>query len=108
MAFRNAGVANVGTSFTNLYVGTASKETVIHAVYLSNNHATDTVYANVRVNVGGGVTAIDLIENAVILPGTALVFDKPINLMASDSLQVRASTANVVDAFASALVVDAS
>lgn len=107
MAFRNAGLAAVGTSYTTLYTGPASYEAVIHSLYFSNSDTVNTVNVSVRVNIGGGVTAIDLIENAPVLPGTSLVFDKPINMKASDTIQVKASATSVLDAFASILLTTA-
>lgn len=107
MAFRNAGLAAVGTSLTTLYTGPTSYEAVVHSLYISNSDTVNTVNVDVRVNIGGGVTAIDLIVGAPILPGTSLVFDKPINLKASDTLQVKASATSVVDAFASILLTPA-
>jgi hypothetical protein len=112
MAFRNAAISSVGTSLTTLYTCPASTEAVVHALYLSNKHATDTIQVTVQVTLNGG-TPVNLIYNASILAGQTMIFDKPINLRfvgggTADVIKVQASTTAALDAFASILETAAS
>jgi hypothetical protein len=110
MAFRNAALASVGTSLTTLYTCPASTEAVVHALYIANTHATDTVTVTVQL-VLNGATTVDLIAGGAILAGQTMIFDKPINLRVAttaDVIKISASTAGVVDVFASILQTPAS
>jgi hypothetical protein len=107
MAFRSAGIASVTTSYTTLYTGPANYEAVVHSLYLSNSDTVNTYTVSVRINIGGGVTAIPLVQNAQIPPGSSLIFDKPINMKASDTIQVLASAGSVISAYASILLTTA-
>lgn len=107
MAFRNAGAA-IGTSLTDLYTVPASKEAVVHSLYISNTDPVNTITVDIQVSL---VLEADgdkyLAKNVTVPAGTSLIFDKPINLQATDILKVKASAATC-EAFASILLTAAS
>lgn len=104
MAFINAAKQILTTSFEDFYTCPAAKAAVVHALYISNTHATDDINVDVRIKIGTDTFVI--IQGARIIHGTSLVFDKPINLNETDVIQIKPSVATSCDAVASILLED--
>ena len=104
MAFINAAKQISTTSFEDFYTCPAGKAAVVHALYVSNTHASDDIEVDVRLKVGSNTFVI--IQGARIIHGTSLVFDKPINLTETDVIQIKPSIATSCDAVASILLED--
>ena len=100
--FVNAGIA-VGATRTTLYTAPSATQSVVHALYISNVDGTNSADITVEATVDGGTTYFTIIQDAPVPAGGTIVFDKPINLEASDILAVTASEASDLEAFASVL-----
>jgi hypothetical protein len=96
-SFKNAGVA-VGTSRTTLYTCPAGKESVIHALYISNIDGLNPAEATIEITIDGGTTYRHVGKTLNVPEDSTLVFDKPINLEAGDILAVTSSTASTLEA----------
>jgi len=101
-AFKNAGVAVLATR-TTLYTCPSATEAVVHALYISNVDGTNSADITVEATIDGGTTYRTIIQAAPVPAGGTIVFDKPINLEASDILAVTASVASDLESFASVL-----
>jgi hypothetical protein len=100
--FKNAGVA-VGTTATVLYTCPASKEGIIHALYISNIDGTNSADVDVEVSVDGGTTFYYVGKTIPVPADSTLILDKPINLESLDVIRLTASVAGDLQAFASIL-----
>lgn len=100
VSFTNAA-ASVGTSPVNLYTCPASTAAVVHGLFLSNVDGSNSV--NVTVSVQKASPSITVKVGYLIpVPGGAtLQFDKAVNLLENDILQVVADAAGDLEAFAS-------
>ena len=99
--FRNAGLA-VSTSKLQLYKATTSS--VVHAVYLSNILDTgEVVMVTLSILDASSNKEYILAYKTPVIPGSTLVFDKPVNLELNDAIKIKASHVNSVNAFASIL-----
>ena len=108
--FKNAGmtVVSVDDATANLYTAPGATKAVIHAVYISNNSATNIAQVDVKVTTDGGSTFYHIGKKLDIPPENTLTLDKPINLEADDIIRIIAqpnpdSSDNNVEAFASIL-----
>tara|TARA_A100001391_G_scaffold53246_3_gene32455 strand:+ start:1877 stop:2200 length:324 start_codon:yes stop_codon:yes gene_type:complete len=100
--FKNAGVA-VGTSATTLYTAPASTTGIIHAIYISNVDGTNDASVDITVVDNSSGNTFHIMKTVLVPADSTLVIEKPINLEAQDILQVKASTASDLEAFASVL-----
>jgi len=108
--FKNAGmtVPSVDDATANLYTAPGATKAVIHAVYISNNSATNIAQVDVKVTTDGGSTFYHIGRKLDVPPENTLTLDKPINLEADDIIRIVAqpnpdSSSNDVEAFASIL-----
>lgn len=108
--FKNAGmtVPSVDDATANLYTAPSATKSVIHAVYISNNSATNIAQVDVKVTTDGGSTFYHIGRKLDIPPENTLTLDKPINLEANDIIRIVAqpnpdSSSNDVEVFASIL-----
>jgi hypothetical protein len=111
--FVNTGNASITTGGDVIYTcaNTDGTQCLIHALYLSNTHATDSVNVTVEVTVNGvsgtpGVLGSTYIPIAMTVPVPAdstLILDKPLNLEPQDSIKVTSSANSKLAAFASIL-----
>ena len=100
--FKNAGVA-VGTSATTLYTAPASTTGIIHAIYISNVDGANDASVDITVVDNSSGNTFHIMKTVLVPADSTLVIEKPINLEAQDILQVKASTASDLEAFASVL-----
>jgi len=100
--FKNAGVA-IGTSATTLYTAPASTTGIIHAIYISNVDGTNNASVDITVTDTSAGQTYHIMKTVEVPADSTLVIEKPINLEAGDVLQVKASAASDLEAFASVL-----
>ena len=101
--FKNAAKA-VGDSATTIYTCPAATTGVIHAIYISNIHATNDATVDITVtDTSQSNTAFHIAKNLSVPNGAVAIFEKPINLEATDILKAQASANSVLQAFASIL-----
>lgn len=101
--FKNAAVANVGTTTTTVYTAPSATTSTIIGLTIANTY-TAPVYVNVWLSTGG----VDyyLIKAAAVPLGGALVpvgGDQKVVLEAADSIKISSSAASSVDVIVSAL-----
>lgn len=102
--FKNAIVASVGTTASNVYVTPAGNTSIMLELDLANRTSTS-ITANVTIrDVSSGTTAF-IVQGAPIPAGGALqvVSGQKIVLEAGDYVQVQSSTASSLDAVGSLL-----
>ena len=104
--FKNAGLAAT-TTLTTIYTAPASTDGVVNAIFLANTSNSDIVLADIVVFDASADASYTVLHRAPIKAGSSLVFDKPINLEPTDSLQVKASVNNKLTAFISILEITA-
>jgi hypothetical protein len=97
-SFKNAGMTLTTTGRTTLYTCPAGKETVIHALYLSNTDGVSPVSVDIEITVDGGTTYQYVGKTLLVPEDSTLIPDKPINLESGDILAITASAANKLDA----------
>lgn len=102
-SFKNAGLL-VTTTDSVLYISTG-KTSVLHGIFLANIIGTQ-ITGTVTFHDASSGSEYNILYNAPILPGSTLVFDKPINLESDDSITVMASDTNSINAFASILEIE--
>jgi hypothetical protein len=86
---------------TDLYTTPVNVQSIVHALYISNVVGT---VSHATISVGG----INLIKGSAIDINGSLVFDKPINLPAGESLNITADDGdNEIEAFASVMEISA-
>ena len=101
--FINAAKA-IGTSATTLYTVPGSTTGIVHAIYVSNIHTTNDGTVDISVtDTSQSNTAFNIAKNLSVPQGSSVVFEKPINLEATDILKLTASAASTIEAFASIL-----
>ena len=100
--FKNAGVA-IGTSATTLYTAPAGTTGIIHAIYISNVDGTNDATVDITVTDTSASATFHIMKTVLVPADSTLVIEKPINLEAQDVLQVKASAASDLEAFASVL-----
>ena len=100
--FKNAAKA-VGDSATTIYTCPAATTGVIHAIYISNIHATNDVTVDITVTDTSATATFHIAKNLSVPNGSVAIFEKPINLEATDILKLTASAASSLEAFASIL-----
>ena len=100
--FKNAAKA-VGNSATTIYTCPAATTGVIHAIYISNIHATNDVTVDITVTDTSATATFHIAKNLSVPNGSVAIFEKPINLEATDILKLTASAASSLEAFASIL-----
>lgn len=101
--FKNAALANVGTTLTSLYTAPAATATTVIGLTLANTSA-NSVYVDVVVTISG--TDYYVIKGALVPVGGALVpigGDQKLVLQATHVLKVRSTAATSIDAIASVL-----
>jgi len=84
--FTNAQRVTTATD-TNavVYTSPASTQSVIHSIYCDGS-------GTFTIGIGGG---IPIASNVPISPGNPVIFDKPINLKANDTLTVTTTSAGI-------------
>jgi|TARA_Y100000034_G_scaffold39038_1_gene48043 hypothetical protein len=100
--FKNAAKA-IGATATTVYTCPASTTGVIHAIYISNIHATNDVTVDITVTDTSASATFHIAKNLSVPNGSVAIFEKPINLEATDILKLNASAASSLEAFASIL-----
>jgi hypothetical protein len=100
--FKNAGVA-ITNSATVIYTAPASTTGVVHAIYISNIHASSDGTVDIFVTDTSAGTDFYIAKNLSVLNGSVAIFEKPLNLEATDVLKAQASANSVLQAFASVL-----
>jgi hypothetical protein len=98
--FKNAGMA-ITTTPTDLF--TASTQTVIHALYVSNIHGTNSGDVDIEITIDGGTTYYHIAKTVPVPADSTLVLDKPINLEASDKIRFTAAVNSTLEVVASYL-----
>ena len=100
--FINAAKA-IGDSATTLYTVPGSTTGVVHAIYVSNIHAADDGTVDISVTDTSASATFHIAKNISVPQGSSVVFEKPINLEATDILKLKANDASTLEAFASIL-----
>ena len=100
--FKNAAKA-IGATATTVYTCPASTTGVIHAIYISNIHATNDVTVDITVTDTSASATFHIAKILSVPNGSVAIFEKPINLEATDILKLNASAASSLEAFASIL-----
>ncbi len=100
--FKNAAKA-IGNSATTVYTCPAATTGVIHAIYISNIHATNDVTVDITVTDTSATATFHIAKNLSVPNGSVAIFEKPINLEATDILKLTASATSSLEAFASIL-----
>ena len=100
--FKNAAKA-IGATATSVFTCPASTTGVIHAIYISNIHATNDVTVDITVTDTSASATFHIAKNLSVPNGSVAIFEKPINLEATDILKLNASAASSLEAFASIL-----
>ena len=100
--FKNAAKA-IGNSATTVYTCPTATTGVIHAIYISNIHATNDVTVDITVTDTSATATFHIAKNLSVPNGSVAIFEKPINLEATDILKLTASAASSLEAFASIL-----
>ena len=93
----------VGDSATSLYTVPGSTTGVVHAIYVSNIHATNDGTVDISVTDTSASATFHIAKNISVPQGSSVVFEKPINLEATDILKLTANAASTLEAFASIL-----
>ena len=93
----------VGDSATTLYTVPGSTTGVVHAIYVSNIHATNDATVDITVTDTSATATFHIAKNLSVPNGSVAIFEKPINLEATDVLKLKASAASSLEAFASIL-----
>ena len=81
--FKNAAKA-IGNSATTVYTCPAATTGVIHAIYISNIHATNDVTVDITVTDTSASATFHIAKNLSVPNGSVAIFEKPINLEATD------------------------
>jgi hypothetical protein len=100
--FKNAAKA-IGNTATTVYTCPAATTGVVHAIYISNIHAANDVTVDITVTDTSASATFHLAKNLSVPNGSVAIFEKPINLEATDILKLKASAASSLEAFASIL-----
>ena len=100
--FINAAKA-IGNTATTVYTVPGSTTGVVHAIYVSNIHAADDGTVDISVTDTSASTTFHIAKNISVPQGSSVVFEKPINLEATDILKLKANAASTLEAFASIL-----
>tara|TARA_B100000959_G_C14829415_1_gene561223 strand:- start:315 stop:638 length:324 start_codon:yes stop_codon:yes gene_type:complete len=100
--FINAAKA-IGNTATTVYTVPGSTTGVVHAIYVSNIHATNDGTVDISVTDTSASDTFHIAKNISVPQGSSVVFEKPINLEATDILKLTASAASTLEAFASIL-----
>jgi len=100
--FKNKGVA-IGDSATTIYTVASSTTAVIHAVYVSNIHASNAGVVDIFVSDDSAGSDFYIAKNLAVPNGTTVVLDKPINLETADVLKATADAASTLQTFCSIL-----
>lgn len=101
--FKNATLkANTSGSSETIYTAPAATTSLVHALYISNT-GTETLKVDLKMLDASAATTSSLITNGVILPGSTLVWDKPINLETLDSLRISPNKNTSTEVVASVL-----
>ena len=100
--FKNAAKA-IGNTAPTVYTCPAATTGVVHAIYISNIHAANDVTVDITVTDTSASATFHLAKNLSVPNGSVAIFEKPINLEATDILKLNASAASSLEAFASIL-----
>ena len=100
--FINAAKA-IGNTATTVYTVPGSTTGVVHAIYVSNIHTTNDGTVDISVTDTSATATFHIAKNISVPQGSSVVFEKPINLEATDILKLKANAASTLEAFASIL-----
>ena len=100
--FINAAKA-IGNTATTVYTVPAATTGVVHAIYVSNIHATNDATVDITVTDTSASATFHIAKNLSVPNASVAIFEKPINLEATDVLKLKASAASSLEAFASIL-----
>ena len=105
-AFKNKGLAGIGTSFTTAYTCPSSTTSTIIGMTVANISSSSNITVGVRVYDNSAGAYYTIVNYASIPIGGSLVVvggDQKIVLEASDTIQVYSSSSGNADAFLSIL-----
>jgi hypothetical protein len=102
-AFKNGKVRNISITGSTVYTVPATKESCIHAIYITNTYGLEDLFINLEVIASDGVTSFKVAYLLPVPKNQTLVFERPINLMSNEALKATASRANSIDIVASIL-----
>jgi len=94
--FKNAKAANVGVTSVLLYTAPASTATVTHGIFITNK-TSNTIKVSLLVGTYYVLYQVSVKPNSTVIP------NKPINMMAGETLNVITDTATSCDVFVSLL-----
>lgn len=101
--FKNATLkANTSGSSDTIYTAPAATTSLIHGLYISNT-GSETVRVDLKMLDASAATTSSLLTGGPIMPGGTLVWDKPINLEASDSIRITPDKNSITEVVASVL-----
>jgi len=98
--FKNAGLTLTNVS-QNIYTCPVATQAVVHNLQFANTDGSNTAEVSVTITNSGGTFQLG---KQISIPGkSAVMWDKPINLEAGDTLDILRDTAVTCDAFISIL-----
>ena len=105
--FKNAKIISVGITATVLYTAPALTASVLHAVYLNNIDGANSVSVTIEIFDSSDSGTVVIAKDILIPAGNDLVLEKQINLETGDRIDITASDASRLSAFASILEITA-
>jgi len=96
--FNNAKASGIGLTSTTIYTVPTGTTSVVHALYLSNV-TTSTIKVTVKID------SVHVLKDVEILANSTLLMNKPLNMLAGESLIVSSDTDLSLDVVASILEV---
>ena len=105
--FLSVGAQVAASGGADVYSGPGgSKQAIIHSIYVSNIHATDTANVDIKAKNLTGDTYRYVAKNVPVPAGSSLVLDKPIDMSSTGKLHMEASAASVLEAYLGILEID--
>jgi len=106
--FLSKGAQVAASGGADVYSGPGgSKQAIIHSIYVSNIHATDTADVTIKAkNLSTDPNYRHIAANVPVPAGSSLVLDKPIDLSSSGLLHMEASAASVLETYLGILEID--
>ena len=84
-------IVHTNDSNADLYTAPGGTYSVVHALYISNNHTINNGEVDVKITTDGGSTFYNIGTKLGIAPNNTLTLDKPINLEPGDKLRLVAT-----------------
>ena len=100
-------LGQVPSTGADIYSGPGgSKQAIVHSVYVSNIHATDTANVTIKAKNVTGDTYRHVAANVPVPAGSSLVLDKPIDMSATGKIWMEASAALKLETVLGILEID--